>query len=339
MKYKHYKSYLYKGQRIQAYGNSVRELADSMKRKEEQVDRQSLGGNIPFNKWCDLCIERYKVGATDKTIKDMKSALRSRVYPFLEGVPLYAITREDCQLVVSRMVGYSQSYINSVMQAMSFVFRYALIERLISEDPMTNVIPPRGTRKKRRALTAKEREAVIDLAKTKRQYYVFLLMLLCGCRPGEASECMGKDVSEVNGVPTLHIRGQKTAFSDRFVPIPKDLYSLVRNTPKNEYLSPTERGNKQTTDKLRRTWEYFRRKLDISLGAKTYRNKVVSSVLAPDLVPYCFRHEYCTDLARRGIDIRLAQRLMGHANIRMTANIYTNLDTEDIISQTAVLAD
>lgn len=337
MKYKLYKSYFYKNVRIQAYGNTARQLADCMKRKEEQVDRNLRSDAIPFDEWCELCIERYKVGCSDRAKDDIRHYLNARVYPVLQGVPLSKIRPEDVQLVVARMGGLSQSYISHVVKVLKFVFRYAVIEGRIPQDPTLHIIPPKGTKKVRRALTPKEREAVIAVAKTKRQYYIFSLMLLCGCRPGEAVECKGRDLSEVNGTPTLHIRGQKTAFSDRFVPIPKDLYLLVSNTPQNEYLSPTERGNKQTN--VRRTWLYFRRKVDIYLGAKTYRNKIIEPVLSEDIVPYCLRHEYCTDLARKGIDIRLAQRLMGHANIRMTANIYTNLEPTDIISQTSILAE
>lgn len=46
--------------------------------------------------------------------------------------------------------------------------------------------------------------------------------------------------------------------------------------------------------------------------------------LASDFVPYCLRHTYCTDLKDKGIDIRDAQYLMGHADITTTANIYTH---------------
>ena len=59
--------------------------------------------------------------------------------------------------------------------------------------------------------------------------------------------------------------------------------------------------------------------------------------LAPDLVAYCLRHEYCTELARKGVDIRQAQKLMGHATIIMTANIYTNLDNSDILSAASAI--
>lgn len=336
MKYKLYKKYEYRGRLIQAYGNNARELADCMKRKEQAIDLNNGSENMSFNEWCEICIERYK---RESVRKDIKTVLKSRFYPHFKGLRLTKITTRNLQEALNELSGMSMSYINQAYQAIRFIFKYAVIEELLAKDPSLALVKPIGTRKKRRALTAKEREAVIKVAKTKKQYYAFLLMLYCGCRPSEATECKGKDIISVDGIPTLHIRGQKTALSDRFVPIPKELYPLIKKTPKNEYISPTEKGNKQNKDKLRRTWLFFRRKLDIELGATIYRNAIVESVISPDLVPYCFRHEYCTDLARKGIDIRLAQRLMGHTNIKMTADIYTNLETSDIISKTKSLAE
>ena len=81
-----------------------------------------------------------------------------------------------------------------------------------------------------------------------------------------------------------------------------------------------------------RLWKGFKYHLNIQMGCKTYRNQLVPPYpLSPDLVPYCFRHEFCTNLAREGIDIRIAQRLMGHSDIALTANIYTNFDQSDLI--------
>ena len=69
-----------------------------------------------------------------------------------------------------------------------------------------------------------------------------------------------------------------------------------------------------------------------------YRNKLIPPYpLAPDLVPYCFRHEYCSDLARKGVDIRIAQKLMGHSTIELTANIYTHVEKDDIIEVAKII--
>ena len=33
---------------------------------------------------------------------------------------------------------------------------------------------------------------------------------------------------------------------------------------------------------------------------------------------------FCTHLARRGVDVRTAQKLMSHTDVNLTANIYTD---------------
>ncbi len=67
------------------------------------------------------------------------------------------------------------------------------------------------------------------------------------------------------------------------------------------------------------------------MGYKVYRNQLVPPYpLADDFVPYDLRHTFCTDLQKKGIDIRTAQYLMGHSDIQMTANIYTHADTSTI---------
>ena len=61
--------------------------------------------------------------------------------------------------------------------------------------------------------------------------------------------------------------------------------------------------------------------------------------LAEDFVPYCLRHTYCTDLAKAKVDVRVAQKLMGHANISITADIYTHTDMDDILEASELIAE
>lgn len=337
-KYKYRKHYKYKDKYIDAYGNTVSELADCMKRKELAVDRGADAARraLRFAPYAEYCIETYKNNVTDGTKKTIVSAVR-RINTYIGSMDLDVITIRDCQQILNDMQGMATSYIARVHQALSFVFRTAVIEGYLTKSPAAHLVTPKGTKTHFRALTPFEREHVLKVAKTDRRFYLFLLMLLCGCRPQEASGVKGKDIILKDGRPLLHIRGTKTALSDRFVPLPKDLYLIIKNVPADEFVCPTRHGNRQTRDKVRRTWLFFKHYLDISMGAKTYRNAIVESVVADDLVPYCLRHEYCTDLARKGIDLRTAQRLMGHSTIRMTAEIYTNLQSAEIIESAAVL--
>ena len=54
--------------------------------------------------------------------------------------------------------------------------------------------------------------------------------------------------------------------------------------------------------------------------------------LDQNISPHYLRHTYCTDLRRRGVSLREAQALMGHSDIRTTANIYDHFDLSDAIA-------
>ena len=45
--------------------------------------------------------------------------------------------------------------------------------------------------------------------------------------------------------------------------------------------------------------------------------------------PHMLRHTYATTLYHAGVDLRTAQRLLGHASITMTADVYTHIGEAD----------
>ena len=121
------------------------------------------------------------------------------------------------------------------------------------------------------------------------------------------------------------------ASADRIVPIPETLYEKIKDTPKSSYIASYNGGGKITDDNRKRMWKAFKRDMNIEMGAEMYRNELQEDLVSPDLVPYCFRHDYCTRLAKAGVDIRTAQYLMGHKSIDMTANIYTHIDDSSLL--------
>ncbi|MDD7347331.1 MAG: tyrosine-type recombinase/integrase, partial [Clostridiales bacterium] len=135
----------------------------------------------------------------------------------------------------------------------------------------------------------------------------------------------------------LKIRGTKTANAVRTVPIPLKLQGLLPDECKYT-LSHTKNGRMLNAGEFNLMWKHFKREMNILMGAKTYRNKLLQDLVADDLIPYCLRHTFCTDLQKAGIDLRTAQYLMGHADIKMTANIYTHVDDEIVKSTYDILS-
>lgn len=61
------------------------------------------------------------------------------------------------------------------------------------------------------------------------------------------------------------------------------------------------------------------------MGCRTRKGRALPPYwVADDLVPYCFRHTFCTDLQDAGVPINVARDLMGHSDISITAKIYTH---------------
>lgn len=338
-RYKFRKQFTYEGKRYSVYADTELELGQKYAEKMRDLENgtEVINGNMSLTTWALKCIETYKTGQKPITRKKYLNRVKCCILSQIGPMPVANITPMDLQDVLNLQQGKSKTQINEVYQAIRFLFMHAVENHLRADDPSLYLQKPVGSHTGRRALTETERDAVFAVAITDRRYYFYLLMLLCGCRPSEAAECKGSDIKTVDNCHMLHIRGTKTAFSDRLVPLPDRLYKLVKNTPKNDYIACTRDGNKITN--LDRLWHSFKRQLNIYMGCTVYRNHLCPPYpVAADLVPYCFRHEYCSDLARKGIDIRTAQKLMGHSTIDMTANIYTHVEKKDLIKAAEILA-
>lgn len=337
-KYKYRKRFTYRGRSYNVYADSLVELGQKYAEKLNQLESgpEVINGSTSINDWALKCIDAYKTNQKPVTKKKYLNRVKCCILSQIGEISVADITPMELQQVLNQQEGKSKTQINEVYQALRFIFRHAVENHLRADDPTLHLEKPAGSHTRRRALTDKEREAVLAVAVTDRRYYFYLLMLLCGCRPSEAAECQGRDIVLEEDCYMLHVRGTKTALSDRFIPIPDELLKLIKRTPKYAYIACTRDGNKITN--YDRLWHSFKRQLNIYLGCKMYRNALIPPYpLAPDIVPYCFRHEYCSDLARKGIDIRTAQKLMGHSTIDMTANIYTHVEKKDIIAAAKIL--
>ena len=332
--YKHKTTFTFENKRYQIYADTLEELAEKKIRKLMDLkSKKQSESEMSVREWTYRCIDIYKTNHSEVTRKKYLYRVNHCILDHIGDYYIKDITPMRCQEVMNLQIGKSKTQVNEVYQALKFIFSHAVYNDLIEKDPTRTLIKPKGTHTPRRALTDQERTLFLDIASTERRYYCFLLMYYCGCRPLEACECKGSDLFENDGVPMLHIRGTKTKNADRNVPVPVKLWSLIKDTPKDEFIAVYGNGNHITYDNRKRLWRSLWNRMNIKAGTKTYRNKLQEPYLIPkDLTPYCLRHDFCSRLAKNGIDIRVAQKLMGHADIKLTANVYTHVDDDLLIS-------
>ena len=278
---------------------------------------------MTLNEWASVCVDTYKPNLRKGTMYHYTyhSRLRKCVLSYLGDMELGEIKPIDCQRCINKQIGKSDYHIDQARQIMNFLFEHAIDNDLISKNPARKITKPKGTKKTRRSLTNDERALFLQAIEDP-DNLPFAFMYYCGLRPSEARDIKVSDLIEINGCPALCIRGTKTKNAVRSVPVPHNLSRLIQNSLESSNRASQEYICNVAYETLSRRWQRLRKKI----GA------------APDLVPYCLRHTYCTDLQKKGVDIRVAQKLMGHSSIDLTSTIYSHID-EDLFTITSEQID
>ena len=334
------KGFTFDGKRYKVRGKSEQEAIIKMANKIRDLEegRVILSSSMTVKDWANRAVDVYKTSQAEITKNTFIRVMKHCVLEHIGNMRLSDVKPLHCQQVINMQAGNSKAYINQVYQMLNFIFRTAVDNELILKNPAEKITRPNGTKTCRRAITEQERYHLLKVCETDDRFILFLLMLYCGCRPSEAREVKGMDIKILEGQPVLHIRGTKTANADRLVPIPDILYQRIQGASKFDYLCTTGAGKKYNQTSYRRLCERLYRELNISMGCAVYRNQLIAPFpLADDFVPYNLRHTYCTDLQKKGIDIRTAQYLMGHSDISLTANIYTHADNSTILEAAKII--
>jgi len=135
-------------------------------------------------------------------------------------------------------------------------------------------------------------------------------MYACGLRLMEAATLEIRHVDNVRMVLQIIGKGNK----ERQVPLPRpayqDLRSLWRTHRNPRFLFPNKAGTGPVC---------------AGILSRAFRAAAVSAGFPkPRPTPHALRHSYATRLMENGVDTRVVQVLLGHANIASTA-IYTHL--------------
>lgn len=332
------KSFTFDGKRYFVKAETEEEAIKKMALRQRDLEegKYILSGNVTVRDWTKRALRAYKPNISDEYRKEIEYRIDKHILSVIGNQSVRSIKPLQCQEILNAQKDMSKSHITKLHQELVFIFETAKDNHLIYENPAEKLVRPKGYTNPRRSITDNERKHLLTVCATDPCYNLFLLMLYCGCRPNEAVKVQGMDLIEKDNVYLLHIRGTKTHNSDRYVPVVPELLPILQSVGPFDLVAKNHAGRPHSESSYDRLVEHLKRDMNISMGCKTYRNKLVPPYpLAHDFVPYLLRHTFCTDLQKKGVDIRAAQKLMGHADIQTTANIYTHQD-DDTIMQAAV---
>lgn len=269
-----------------------------------------------------------------KTIAGYRSLLDTVVLPRWECVELGDINYENYtawlgQLSTSpsnRKNGLSASRITQAHQLVGAVLSYAVkigkLGRNVALEVKRSQDLPQQVERERKYLSHKE---LINLANATEGFEVLTLVLgYCGIRFGEAAALRGRNVkdnqmvirsSATNVTGSGMVETSTKTNKERYVPVPGPVWgALQENLPKkpDELVFPGRNGY-LTVDEYR---------IAFDRGCK--------AVGITGLVPHGLRHTAASLAISAGANVKVVQRLLGHASAAMTLDRYGHLFEDDL---------
>lgn len=175
-------------------------------------------------------------------------------------------------------------------------------------------------------LSKEEVFRILDYVTTFHNYTFLSTVYACGLR---LSEALGLQVADIDSDRLLiHVHRGKGA-KDRYVPLPQETLTLLRRywlTHKNPVLLFPARGrggNEGPTSTRSMAIE--------SVQGAFRRARFAAGIKKRHVSVHTLRHCYATHLLEEGVNPRLIQRYMGHANLETTMVYFhfTQKGTED----------
>lgn len=269
-------------------------------------------------------------------------------YP-ISRVPPETLMPSDIQRFINALVtdGYSMSTIKKQYNLLTAYIRYANTEGIIQRPIYNNVQLPSQTnvRKKKRDVQAynkMEQIALTRVLKTKKRpaYAPALFMLETGLRVGETLALTWDDVdwdrqairvnktlirlTARNGVKVQD--GAKSYTSNRMVPLSDSALSLLEGIVDS---SPDLHGLIfPDADGKLFTYEGMRYQIQRACEEAKVEYKG----------QHVFRHTFATNCYKRGADVKILSKLLGHASVAITFNTYIHLYGDALEEMRSVIA-
>jgi integrase len=336
-KYPYTKTFTFDGRKYKVYANSKSELAVkvAMRRRDLEEGKRSISKNMLTKDWAKIWVDEYKAPTVSaSTLVGVRAILNASILPAVGSMPLKAIRHIHCQRIITAAKDKSRSHMNKLRYYMCDLFDAAIKNHLLIENPAADLDIPKTTAGTHRALTDAERAALLSVCESNPYGLWVLVMLYCGLRPGETERIQGRHIDLKKRL--LHVDGTKTTAAKRDVPINEILAGKLAEAKVApfDYLFKNSADRPINKTNRKRMWESITKDMHIKMGgAHDYgqlKRILPPYAVAADLVPYCLRHTFCTDLQSAGVPINVAKELMGHTSIEMTARVYTHSSADTL---------
>lgn len=270
---------------------------------------------MTYKQWYQEYLRLYKRKLAEKT-QESYTRLNALISPIIGTKELEAITPDDIQTAIisaEETAGCRQAQL--VYTLLHAAFRRAVRSGHIRQSPVEAVDKPDHEGKQGRAIEGADWQLLAPII---HESVAFSLACFAGLRRGEVLGLRRGDIDLEAGLirierQRVRVGGQlvtappKSSAGVRIVPISPELAPIL--TKAVRYLLPAAYLVPISPETLGRRWNTAQKAADIKALYRFH-----------DL-----RHTYATRLVLEGINLRVLQYVIGHADYQLTVSTYTHI--------------
>ncbi len=360
------------GKRITIYADTLKELREQeeqiqydlhdgiqIRQKQDQVSLNDLFEVLMTTKKISESTKINQITMWDNHIRDGLGKYKvDKVLP--SAIKLFYASLDK--------KGYSRSTIKLLHTLLHQCFDLALDDDLIRKNPTERCLKDNGKPAEETiALSVKQQKNLLEFAEQSKVYRSHLpmlqVMLGTACRCGELIGLTWGDIDfqkevicidhqliyrKIGKTYELHVTSPKTSAGVRTLPLTPELKAAFERQRLLNFINHIPR-----TYRIGKYKDF----IFLSKNGKPMMPSGVNNILynlvraynkqektlseeegrEPEYMPmisaHALRHTACTRLAETGVDIKVLQYIMGHANADITINVYTHLTEKDRIEQ------
>lgn len=343
------KRFTVEGKRYSIYGFTVGELLEKELKKREEIEKGTYKKNkqVTLDDYFVEFLEQRSKYVKGNTLYKYKTLYKNHLKPLLGKKKIISIERREClktQNDISKNTSISTT--NEVMKILKTILGNALIDGIITDNPMIGIKSLKDTKEvkavntKHRALTEEEQRVFMEQLKKDNAFYYELIafMLSTGVRYGEAVALSWGDVDYKNNVIHINKTVTKTIDGKQAVGTPKTKTS-IRDIPMNQGIRDILKSQKQ---KCALVYANIPHGIDNRIFPSPYGNITFVRQFNEDLkgaikrvnesgfkldnfTSHCFRDTFATRFIEQGGTPQTLKTILGHSSLSMTMDLYAHV--------------
>ena len=346
--------FMYRGEKFTVYGENPRKVKKELDNLRYEVEHSMYEkpSNITVDAWFWEWISTYKSRTIKPTtLERYQSYYKNHLQTPLGNKRLVDIRANDIQKILNAMAdqNFAKGTIKLARVALNGMFEQARKNKLIKENPLSDVTIPNGAGKRQRtSLTRQEQDLVLEYVQiyAPKYYTLYALALCTGMRRGELLGLRWQDVDfskqmiHVTGtLSILSAKGSKpyrgtpkTKTSYRDIPMTREAYEILKCERKEQLRVKMKQGEQ---------WKPLEGLEDLVFLSRTGKPQARSNIEhasqrimkqiekdGKEITPFSFhslRHTFATRAIENGMNPQTLKAILGHSSLSMTMDLYSHV--------------